>query len=186
MPDIHLLGISGSLRRASFNTALLHAAQQLMPDGMDVDVFDLEPIPMYNEDIRHEGSFPEPVRELRRRIAEADGLLIATPEYNFSVPGVLKNTIDWVSRPPDSPLDGKPAAIMGATVGNFGTVRAQMHLRQVLLYSNVHTLKKPEVLVMDAQQKFDDQGQLVDETSRGFLSEMLVAFKDWIEQLQAD
>jgi len=130
MVGVHVLGISGSLRKASYNTALLRPASELLPRGMTLEVFDLSSIPLYNDDVRALG-FPKPVQEFRSRIAAADALLIATPEYNFSIPGVLKNAIDWASRPPDPPLDGKPLAIMGASTGNFGTVRAQMHLRQV-------------------------------------------------------
>jgi len=184
MPDIHLMGISGSLRSSSFNTALLRAAQELMPEGMGMEIYDLAPIPMYDQDLVKDGKFPEPVEAMRRKMTESDGLMIATPEYNFSVPGVLKNALDWASRPPDSPLEGKPAAIMGATSGNFGTVRAQMHLRQVLLYSNTHTLRKPEVLVMNAAEKFDGNGRLVDETTRDFLRQMLEAYQEWIERLR--
>jgi len=184
MPKIHVLGISGSLRRGSYNTALLRAALELLPEGMTLETFDLSSIPLYNDDVRALG-YPEPVRKFRDRIAAADALLIATPEYNYSIPGVLKNAIDWASRPPNPPLDGKPVAIMGASTGNFGTVRAQMHLRQVCVYCNMLPLNRPEVLVMRARDKFDANGRLVDETARGFIRDMLLALADWVQRLRA-
>ena len=184
MADVHVLGISGSLRKGSYNTALLKAASELLPEGMTLEVFDLSSIPLYNDDVRALG-YPKPVQEFRDRIAAADALLIATPEYNYSIPGVLKNAIDWASRPPDPPLDGKPVAIMGASTGNFGTVRAQMHLRQVCVFCNMFPLNKPEVLVMRAQEKFDASGRLVDETTRGFVRDLLTVLVDWTQRLQS-
>jgi len=183
MAHIHVLGISGSLRKGSYNTALLRAASELLPEGMSLEAVDLSPIPLYNEDVRTLG-FPEPVQKLRERIASADALLFVTPEYNYSVSGVLKNAIDWASRPPNPPLDGKPVAIMGATTGYFGTARAQLHLRQICVYCNMLPLNKPEVLVMRAQDKFDTDGRLVDETTRGFVRDILVALADWTKRLQ--
>jgi chromate reductase len=174
MRSIRVLGISGSLRKGSYNTGLLRAASELLPEEMTLETFDLSRIPLYNDDVRALG-YPEPVQEFRDRIAAADALLIATPEYNFSIPGVLKNAIDWASRPPNPPLDGKPVAIMGASTGNFGTVRAQMHLRQVCVNTNMLPLNKPEVLVMRAQEKFDPDGLLVDQTARGFIRDLLAA-----------
>jgi chromate reductase len=131
-PPMKILGISGSLRKESFNTRLLHVAQTLAPAGVTIEVFDLAPIPLYNEDVRAAG-YPPPVAALREAIRGADALLFATPEYNYSVSGVLKNAIDWASRPPDVPLLDKPAAVMGASTGLNGTVRAQFHLRQILV-----------------------------------------------------
>jgi chromate reductase len=183
MADIRVLGISGSLRKGSYNTSLLRAASELLPEDMTLETFDLSPIPLYNEDVRALG-FPEPVRELRERIANADALLFATPEYNYSVSGVLKNAIDWASRPPNPPLDSKPVAIMGATTGYFGTARAQLHLRQICVYCNMLPLNKPEVLVMRAQDKFDTSGRLVDETTRGFVRDILVALANWTTRLR--
>jgi len=183
MAEIHVLGISGSLRRGSYNTGLLRAASELLPEGMTLQTFDLSSIPLYNDDVRALG-YPKPVQEFRDRIAAADALLIATPEYNYSIPGVLKNAIDWASRPPDPPLDAKPVAMMGASTGNFGTVRAQMHLRQVCVYCDMFLLNRPEVLVMRAQEKFDANGRLVDETTRGFVRDLLVALADWTRCLQ--
>jgi chromate reductase len=177
-PSIHVLGFSGSLRKDSYNTALLRAAAELLPDGMTLETFDLSPIPLYNDDVRTAG-YPDAVKDFRSRIAAADALLIATPEYNYSIPGVLKNALDWASRPPDPPLNGKPVAIMGASPGNFGTVRAQMHLRQVCVYTNMFPINKPEVLVARAQEKFDAEGRLTDETTRGFVRDLLIALADW-------
>jgi chromate reductase len=184
MVGMHVLGFSGSLRKGSYNTALLRAASELLPKGMTLEVFGLSSTPLYNDDVRALG-FPKPVQEFRDRIAAADALLIATPEYNFSIPGVLKNAIDWASRPFDPPLDGKPVAIMGASTGNFGTVRAQMHLRQVCVFCNMFPVNKPEVLVMRAREKFDASGRLIDETARGFLRDLLTALVDWTQRLQS-
>jgi chromate reductase len=159
MGSIHVLGVSGSVRSASYNTGLLKAASELLPEKMTLNIFDISRIPIYNDDVRSLG-YPESVAEFRDRIATADALLIATLEYNFSIPGVLKNAIDWASRPPNPPLDEKPLAIMGASTGNFGTVRAQQHLRQVCTGTNMLPLNKPEVLVMRAQEKLDADGRL--------------------------
>ncbi|MDQ2801726.1 MAG: NAD(P)H-dependent oxidoreductase, partial [Pseudomonadota bacterium] len=123
---VHILGIAGSLRRGSFNAAALRAAETLAPDGMHFEHADLGSIPLYTEDLKQQG-YPPPVEELRRRVAAADGVLIATPEYNYSVPGVLKNAIDWVSRPPQPPFDGKPVALMSASPSILGAARAQYH-----------------------------------------------------------
>jgi len=181
--SIHVLGFSGSLRKGSYNTALLAAAADFLPGGMTLETFDLSPIPLYNEDVRAAG-YPGPVRAFRERIAAADAILIATPEYNFSMPGVLKNALDWASRPPDPPLSGKPVAIMGASTGNFGTVRSQLHLRQVCVYTNMLPVNKPEVLVSRAQEKFDAEGRLTDETTRGFVRDLLAALADWTVRLR--
>ena len=148
-----------------------------MPQGMLLDIFDLSPLPMFNQDF--EKPFPEAVADFRKKLAEADALLIATPEYNSSIPGALKNALDWASRSPQRPLQGKPAAIMGASTGNFGTLRAQLHLRQILTHVGALPLGKPEVLVARAAQAFDADGKLVDETARGFLRDLLVALMDW-------
>ncbi len=171
---LKVLGLSGSLRRASLNTALLLAAKELAPAGMVIEVFDLSPIPLYSEDVRQAG-MPESVVALRTRIAEADAVLIATPEYNYSVPGVLKNAIDWASRPPDQPFDAKPVAIMGASPARLGTSRAQYHLRQVFVYLNAWPINKPEVMLGGARSLFDDSGRLTDATARGQVADLLAA-----------
>lgn len=175
--QFRVLGISGSLRRDSYNTALLQAAMDLMPADMTLEIFDLAHLPMFNPD--SEKPFPDIVVEFRSRLAQADALLIATPEYNGSISGALKNAIDWASRSPQPPLKGKPAAIIGVSTGNFGTLRAQLHLRQILTHVGALTLGKPEVLVGRAEQVFDARGHLVDETARGFLGDLLIALAEW-------
>src|ERR1700688_2330826 len=145
MPEkkpVRVLGICGSLRKGSYNRMGLNAAAELLPPGMTLETFDIAPIPLYNEDVRAAG-FPKPVEELRAKILAADALLFATPEYNFSMPGVLKNAIDWASRPPDQPFNAKPVAIMGASPGPVGTGRAQYHLRQSCVFLNMLPVNKP-------------------------------------------
>jgi chromate reductase, NAD(P)H dehydrogenase (quinone) len=182
---IRALGIAGSLREGSYNRALLRAARDLAPDGLEICIFEgLADIPLYNEDVRAQGD-PEPVTALKEAIRQADALVIAAPEYNYSIPGVLKNAIDWASRPPDtSPLNGKPVAIMGATTGSWGTVRSQMHLRQVCVYTNMLPMNKPQVLVARARNKFDAQGHLVDETTRRFVRQQMEALVEWALRLR--
>ena len=172
---IRVLAISGSLRTRSYNSALLRAAVELAPDGMEIDIHDgLGSLPFVNEDLGVVEA-PQPVMDLRRRVAEADALLIATPEYNYSVPGVLKNAIDWLSLPPStSCLRGKPVATVGASVGNFGTVRAQLALRPVWVATQARAIGKPEVHVARARERFDDAGRLVDKESRDLLADLLV------------
>ena len=181
--SIHILGISGSLRKASYNTAALHAAQELAPEGMALEIFDLAPIPLYNEDVREKG-FPLAVQDFRKQIKTADGLLIVTPEYNYSVPGVLKNAIDWASRPPDQPFDGKPIAIMGASPSFLGTARAQYHLRQCFIYLNGLILNRPEIMIASAPSKFDNQGRLTDQKTRELIGDLLNQLKLHIERSQ--
>lgn len=183
--QLHVLGISGSLRKASYNTATLNAARELSPDGMTIETFDLSAIPLYNDDLSTAG-FPEPVRQFRDRIVASDALLIITPEYNYSIPGVLKNALDWASRPPEQPLNEKPIAIMGASSGNFGTVRAQMALRQVAVITNMFPLNKPEVMIARAQEKFDATGRLTDEPTREIIRKLLQALKEWTRRLYKD
>ena len=179
----HILGIAGSLRKLSYNRGLLRAAQKLALEGVRIDAYEgLGEIPPYNEDVRLQGE-PEPVRDLKERIRAADALLIATPEYNYGVPGVLKNAIDWVSRPPtESPLRYKPVAIMGASGGNFGTVRAQLALRQTLLFTESYALLKPEVLAFRAQERFDEQSNLTDETTRELVRSLVVELVGWAKR----
>ena len=141
-----IVAISGSLRRASFNTALLNAAQELAPDGMDIHIEVLSEIPLYDADLQAH-DFPASVERLSDQIRDADAVLIATPEYNYSIPGVLKNAIDWVSRVENQPFNGKAVAIMGASMGNLGTSRSQYHLRQVFVYLNGLIMNRPEVFV---------------------------------------
>ena len=177
---LEVLGIAGSLRQGSYNRALLCAAVDLAPDGMRIEVWDrLREIPPYDADVEARGD-PEPVADLKRAIASAGALLFVTPEYNYGVPGVLKNALDWASRPPGgSPLGGKPAAILGATPGQTGTARAQLALRQSFLFTNTPVLLRPEVLVNRATEKFDADGNLTDEKTREYVGKLLEALRDW-------
>jgi chromate reductase len=181
---LRVLGIAGSLRAGSFNRALLRAAQELAPEGMAIRAFDIAEIPLYNGDVEARGD-PEPVAALKTAIREADALLVVTPEYNFGVPGVLKNAIDWASRPPDkTPLRGKPAAIMGASPGATGTARAQLQLRQAFVFTQTLAVPGPEVLVARAHEKFDKDGRLTDEATRGYVRKLLEALRDWTLRLR--
>jgi len=180
--QVHVLGFSGSLRKASFNTGLIRAASQLMPERMTLEEFDLSSIPLYNAD--NDGPHaPGSVLAFKSRIAAADALLIATPEYNYSIPGVLKNAIDWASRTPtDSPLREKPVGMMGAG-GVMGTVRAQTHLRQILHFNGAFALLKPEVYVSRAREKFDDEGRLTDDDTMKQIRAFLDALYAWVLRL---
>lgn len=169
---ISVLGICGSLRRGSYNMAALRTAIALKPANMTVIVADISQIPLYNEDVREQG-FPPPVEILRRQIAQADALLFACPEYNYSMTGVLKNAIDWASRPPDQPFAGKPCAILGAAAGMAGSARAQYDLRRSCVFLDMHPLNKPEVLIGQAQNKFDIDGNLTDEAAKGFIRDLM-------------
>jgi chromate reductase, NAD(P)H dehydrogenase (quinone) len=180
---IRVLGIAGSLRSGSYNRALLRAAQDHAPASMQITTFDLDEIPPYNLDVEQQGD-PDPVVRFKEAIRAADALLIATPEYQHGIPGVLKNALDWASRPPgESPLNGKTAAIMGATPGMGGTARAQEQLRQTLTYNSVYAVLQPEVLVFRAHQKFDDEGQLIDEDTGKFVSQLLDELVDLTQRL---
>jgi chromate reductase len=180
---VRVVGISGSLRKGSFNTALLHAAIELAPQDVHIEKAELASIPPYNEDVRAQG-FPEPVEKLRAQIAAADALLIATPEYNYSVPGVLKNVIDWASRPPSQPFAGKALGILGASGGMGGTMRAQYHLRQIAVFLDLHPINKPEVFVRSAQGAFDAEGRLIDEAARKLVREHVAALAAWARKLR--
>jgi len=183
MDKIKVLGIVGSLRKESFNRKLLQAALELAPEGIELEIAEITGIPLFNEDVLDEG-VPEAVKLFKERVADADALLIATPEYNWSVPGPLKNAIDWVSRPiTTSPLQGKPAAIMGASTGPFGTVRVQLHWRQVFACTNTYVLPQPQVVVNMAEQKFDGEGKLIDEATRQQVRKLLEALEAWTRRL---
>ena len=178
-----ILGISGSLRRDSFNRATLRAAQELAPEGSKIETFELDGLPGFNQD--DEGQPPAKVVELKQRIRSADAILFVTPEYNYSVPGVLKNAIDWASRPyGDSAWNGKPVAIMGASVGISGTARAQYHLRQMFVFLNMYPVNQPEVMIGSAAKRFDQQGKLTDENSRKLIQQLLQELIRWTRQLQ--
>lgn len=181
---IRVLGLSGSLRRQSLNTALLRAAAELAPAGISVEIVDLAGLPFYNQDIDGPDA-PAAAVELRARLKAADALLLASPEYNYSIAPVLKNALDWASRPyGQSVLDGKPAALLGVG-GGMGTSRAQYHLRQVGVFLNMHILNKPEIFVVNAPGKFDDAGRLADEPTRALVTQQMAALRDWTRLLQA-
>ena len=183
---ISVLGISGSLRKESFNTALLRAAQGLAPDGMKIGVATLADIPLYNEDVRDKG-YPEAVQALRNQIRDADAVLIATPEYNYSIPGVLKNAIDWASRSPArSALNHKPVALMGASPGIGGTMRAQAAWQQVLTHAESYLLLRPELFIPFARNHFDEDGNLVDAELRQRVRSILEALVTWARFLAAE
>ena len=181
---LHIVGISGSLRATSYNTAVLHAAQELLPAGVKLEVVSLDGIPLYNGDI--DGPVqPAAVQALKAAIARADGVLIATPEYNHSISGVLKNALDWVSRPRDSsPLIGMPVAVTGVSGGGFGTVRAQDDLRLILVELMGLTMGKPELFFGPAARQFDGDGNLTDSAKRAEYAQFLNAFVQWIERLR--
>src|ERR1700676_1460883 len=179
---ISVLGICGSLRKASYNMAALRTAIALKPAGMSVTVADISQIPPYNEDVRAAG-FPPTVETLRRQIADCDALLFACPEYNYSMSGVLKNAIDWASRPPDQPFAGKPCAIIGAAAGMAGSARAQYDLRRSCVFLDMHPLNKPEVLIGQAQTKFDAEGNLLDEVARTLIREVMANLAGWTRRI---
>ena len=179
-----MAAFAGSLRAGSYNRALLRAAIETAPEGMTIEIVDIAAIPLYDADLEAVG-MPEPVAALKRAIAAADGLLIATPEYNHGVPGVTKNAIDWASRPPrESPLDRKPVGIVGASPGMVGTARGQSQLRQAFEFTNSYCMPQPQVLVARAHEKFDADGRLIDEKTREHLARFLIAFADWIRILR--
>ncbi|HEV2110475.1 MAG TPA: NAD(P)H-dependent oxidoreductase [Gammaproteobacteria bacterium] len=180
---IKVLGMAGSLRKGSYNKLTLRAATELKPADMEIESFDIASIPLYDEDLRERG-FPPAVQELREKIRAADALLIVTPEYNYSMPGVLKNAIDWASRPPSQPFDDKPVAIMGASVSKLGTARAQYHLRQTAVFLNMHLINKPEVMISGAANVFDASGRLTDEAARKLIAELLANLAVWSARLK--
>ena len=178
---VKVLAFAGSLREASLNKALLRAAREAAPAQMAVEIFDLADVPLYDEDVRQAGQ-PQAVADLRAGIAAADGVLIATPEYNFSFSGVVKNAIDWASRPPDQPFARKPIAILGASPSRLGTARAQYQLRQCFLFLDGRVMNRPEMMLGDAGQAFDEEKRLADEQARERLGAFLTAFADFIGQ----
>jgi chromate reductase, NAD(P)H dehydrogenase (quinone) len=184
--NVRILGFAGSLRQNSHNRALLRAAQTVMPSGMELEIFDLIDLPLFNQDVEAQG-IPEPVMDFREAMKSADALLIATPEYNWSIPGVLKNALDWMSRKgPDlqAPLDGKVVAIMGAG-GGGGTVRAQMHLRDILGHNRLFVVPHPQLMVARAWQHFDADSNLIDDVVRDRLGSLLLELRDLTLKLRA-
>jgi chromate reductase len=181
--NIKILGFAGSLRRRSFNKMLLNAARELAPEEMEIEIFDLEGIVPFNQDFENEPN--EKLEIFKEKIRLADGLLIVTPEYNYSVPGVLKNAIDAVSRPyGTNPFEGKPVGIMGTSTGMLGTARAQYHLRQSLVFLNAHPMNKPEIMVPYAEKKFDQSGKLTDEFTRKMVKEFMANLLKWVNKLK--
>jgi chromate reductase len=181
--ELKVLGICGSLRKKSFNMAALRAAGDLLPPGMSLHITSIADLPMYNQDVLDAG-MPEPVKRFRTEVAQADGVLIASPEYNFSVTAPLKNAIDWASRPPDQVWQDKPIAIFSTTVGPVGGARVQYDLRRILGQIWGHVLPRPEVFIGNAASKFDADLRLTDETTRKFLTDLLVGLKAWIIRMQ--
>jgi chromate reductase len=180
-----IVAFAGSLRRGSYNRALIHAARELVPDGMTIEPIEIGELPFYNADLEAEGD-PPTVAAFKSAVGQADGILVATPEYNDGVPAVLTNAIDWGSRLPGrSPLRGKPVAIMGASPSQVGTARAQLHLRQLLGHVQARILPPPELLVAKAHERFDAQLRLKDEGTRKVLADLLVRFSRWIGRERA-
>jgi chromate reductase len=178
-----ILGFAGSLRKGSFNHLTLRAAQNLLPENTSLDIFDINGLPGFNQD--DEATPPEKVVDLKQRIRNADAILFVTPEYNYSVPGVLKNAIDWASRPyGDSAWTGKPVAVMGASVGTTGTARAQYHLRQMFVFLNMYAVNHPEVMLANAHKHFDEQGNLTDEVAKKLIKQLLEELVRWTKQLK--
>ena len=180
---LKVLGICGSLRKASLNMAALRACKDMLPEGMALDITSLADLPMFNQDVLDQG-MPAPVKRFRDEVAAADGLLIASPEYNFSIPAPLKNAIDWGSRAPSQVFHEKPVAIFSVAPGPVGGARVQYDLRRVLSQLWAHPLPRPEVFIGNAAGKFDAQGRLADETTRKFLTELLAGFKPWILRMK--
>jgi chromate reductase len=182
---IQLVGMSGSLRKGSYNTMLLKAAAQLLPVNVSMDIVSIEDIPLYNADLDLPAANhrPEAVEHFRKMLTDADGILISSPEYNYSIPGGLKNAIDWASRGEDSPLLRKPVAVIGATTGLWGTVRMQMSFHNVFLFLDMKPVYKPEVLIAQAEKKFDKNGNLIDEMAKKLLKQKLEALKEMIHLL---
>jgi len=184
MPNkLSILGLAGSLRQGSYNRAILRAAKELTPPEAELTIFDLEGLPLFNQDLEQQPT--EKVQAYKAALRAADAILIATPEYNYSIPGVLKNALDVASRPyGDNALDGKPAAIMGASPGLLGTARSQYHLRQSCVFLNLHLLNRPEVMVAHAHEKVDAQGRVTDATTREKIAELVQALVVWTRKLQ--
>lgn len=183
---VRILGMAGSLREGSYNRALLRAAVEAAPEGMTIETFDLRQVPLYDGDVEAAGD-PPGVAALKGAIRAADGVLFATPEYNHGVPGVMKNAVDWASRPPrEAALGGKPVALIGASPGITGTARGQSQLRQAFEFTDSYCMPQPELLVFKAHEKFDEAGRLADEATRAYLGKFLAAFALWVKRLRND
>jgi chromate reductase len=180
---IHIHGFAGSLRKQSYNRALLSAASEMIPDEATLEIFDLEGIPPFNQDLEQQP--PDKVKEFKTKIRAADAILIATPEYNYSIPGVLKNAIDWASRPyGDNAFDGKAVAMMGASIGMLGTARAQYDLRRSFVFLNMYPMNQPEVMVPFVQDKVDANGRVKDEKTRKKIKELLEGLVAWTRRVK--
>ncbi len=179
---IRILGFAGSLRKNSYNKSLLRAAGRLLPPDAELEIFDLEGIPLFNQD--NEKNPPERVKEFKAKIKASDAILIATPEYNYSIPGVLKNAIDSASRPyGDNAFSGKPAALMGASMGMIGTARAQYHLRQCCVFLDMHLVNQPEVMVSFAKDKFSAEGDLTDQAAADLIGKLIRELVAWTKKI---
>jgi chromate reductase len=184
MNKMKIIGISGSLRHNSYNTALLRAAQGLMPDEAELEIVEIKDLPLYNEDL--EANLPAAVVAFKEQVKTAEAIIFASPEYNYSFSGVLKNALDWASRPyGQNSFDNKPALIVGASMGNIATARMQYQLRQVLVGLNVQTLNHPEVLIGSVQNKISADGQITDDDTGAKLKEALTALIAWTKKLSA-
>lgn len=181
--SLRVLGLCGSLRKASLNAAALRAARDLAPPGMTIEIGDISAVPIFNDDDLKARGLPEPVERLCDAVRAADAVLISSPEYNYSIPGVLKNAIDWISRAAPPPFADKPVAIMGASPGMLGTSRMQYDLRKVFVFLDGRVLNKPEVMIGGAASKFDAEGRLVDQTTRDIIGKQLEALRDWTLRL---
>jgi chromate reductase, NAD(P)H dehydrogenase (quinone) len=181
---IKIVGICGSLRQASYNKAALRIAGEVLPPDMTLETAEIGDFPLYNADLQA-GGFPAPVQRVAAQVKAADGLLFVTPEYNFSISGVLKNAIDWLSRMSPQPCDDKPVAIMGAAAGALGTGRAQYDLRRICVFLNMHPLNKPEVFIGAAHTKFDAAGKLTDEPTRDFIKQLMAALDVWVRRFKS-
>lgn len=175
-----IIAISGSLRKNSFNTGLIRSAIELKQGSIDIEYFDIKDIPLYNSDIDGENK-PQSVLELSKKVSEADGILIAVPEYNYSFTAALKNAFDWLSRVTPMPLLGKPLAMIGASYGMSGSMRAQLQFRQVVIFMDMRVMNKPEVMIPSAYDKFDEKGNLIDDHTKEHLKKMLISFEKFIE-----
>ncbi len=182
---IHILGFAGSLRKQSYNKAILAAALEVVPEDVTLEIFDLEGIPPFNQDLENQP--PKKVKDFKTKIRAADAILMATPEYNYSIPGVLKNAIDWASRPyGDNAFDGKPVAVMGASIGMLGTARAQYDLRRSFVFLNMHPVNGPEVMVPFAGEKIDDHGRIKDEKTKKKIRELIESLVAWTKKINPE
>jgi chromate reductase, NAD(P)H dehydrogenase (quinone) len=180
---LRLVGVSGSLRAQSYNSAALRAAASLLPEGTSFAVASLVDLPFYNSDVEQRG-LPAAVQSFRKEIAAADALIFAVPEYNFSIPGVLKNALEWLSRPPGPPANGKPCALLGASVSPLGTARGQFHFRHICVSLNMIPVNTPHVDIATAKDKFDSEGRLVDQASLGSIRQLLVQLQNLTMRLR--